>query len=106
MTNSVQEESARFRFEIIGSLLAAPPSARGELRSKLEELAAKKWRVPKSGNWVSFSVPTLERWYYRAKGNDQDPMGSLRRKVSSGGGYGQGYRVGGLLRSAVRAVLH
>lgn len=90
VTNSVQEESARFRFEIIGSLLASPPSARGELRSKLEELAAKKWRVPKSGNWVSFSVPTLERWYYRAKGNDQDPMGSLRRKVSSGGGYGQG----------------
>ena len=40
VTNSVQEESARFRFEIIGSLLAAPPSARGELRSKLEELCS------------------------------------------------------------------
>ncbi len=89
MIKNVQEEAARFRFEIIGSLLASPPTAHGELQSKLQELAAKKWREPKSGNWVSFSVPTIERWYYRAKGHDQDPMGSLRRKVTSGGGYGQ-----------------
>jgi hypothetical protein len=36
------EQWARFRFSVIGPLLAAPPE-RGELQEQLKNLAAKKW---------------------------------------------------------------
>jgi hypothetical protein len=36
------ERWARFRFSVIGPLLAAPPE-RGELQEQLKSLAAKKW---------------------------------------------------------------
>ena len=39
------EQWARFRFSVIGRLLAAPP-AWGELQGQLESLAAKKWLHP------------------------------------------------------------
>ncbi len=69
---------ARFRFSIIGPLLSAPPEG-GALKSTLEELSKKQWRHPTTGNPVSFSVSTLERWYYLAK-RGADPVGALRTK--------------------------
>src|ERR1017187_7144999 len=76
------EQRARFRFSVWGPLLAAPPQ-RGELQARLEELAAQKWRHPISGQWVEFGLSTIERWYYTALNEQQDPVAALRRKVRS-----------------------
>jgi len=73
-----QARWARFRFSIIGPLLSAPPEC-GELKSALEELSKKQWRHPTTSIPVSFSVSTLERWFYLAKRNT-DPVGALRTK--------------------------
>ena len=67
-----QAHWARFRFSIIGPLLAAPPDS-GELKQTLTELAKKQWRHPITHLPVFFSVSTLERWLYRAK-RSQDPI--------------------------------
>jgi len=67
---------ARLRFAIIGPLLAAPPE-NGELAGTLQALAARQWRHPLHGHAIQFSVPTLERWYYRAR-NAADPVAALR----------------------------
>ncbi|WP_459874122.1 helix-turn-helix domain-containing protein, partial [Endothiovibrio diazotrophicus] len=67
---------ARLRFAIIGPLLAAPPD-NGELASALKTLAARQWRHPLHGHAIQFSVPTLERWYYRAR-HAADPVAALR----------------------------
>ncbi len=75
----VHERWARLRFSIIGALLAAPP-AKGALRAALEQLAAREWRHPSTGAPVRFGVSTLERWFYRARGEQHDPVGVLRRK--------------------------
>jgi len=69
---------ARFRFSIVGPLLSCPPES-GELKALLEALSQKQWRHPITGNAVSFSVSTLERWYYRAK-KTHDPVNALRTK--------------------------
>jgi putative transposase len=70
---------AQLRFSVIGQLLAAPP-AKGELRAALEQLAAREWRHPGTGLPIRFSVSTLERWLYRARNENRDPVGVLRRK--------------------------
>jgi transposase InsO family protein len=75
----VHERWARLRFSVIGQLLAAPPE-KGALRAALEELAAREWRHPSGGVPVRFGVSTLERWFYRARNERQDPVAVLRRK--------------------------
>ena len=67
---------AQLRFAVIGPLLAAPPE-KGELAAALKDLAERHWRHPVHGQAVQFSVPTLERWYYRARSAD-DPIAALR----------------------------
>jgi hypothetical protein len=57
------EQWARFRFSVIGPLLAAPPE-RGELQEQLKNLAAKKWQHPITGQRVQFGLSTIERWFY------------------------------------------
>ena len=74
------EQWARFRFSVVGPLLAAPPQ-RGELQARLQELAAQNWRHPISGQWVQFGSSTIERWYYLALHEKQDPVAALRRKT-------------------------
>ena len=69
---------ARFRFSIIGPLLSSPPES-GELKSELQALSKKQWRHPTQGTPVSFSVSTLERWFYCAK-RTNDPVDALRTK--------------------------
>jgi len=71
---------ALLRFAVVGSLLAAPP-APGELLTALRALAATLWRHPVSGKEVRFGVSTIERWYYRARRERQDPVGVLGRKL-------------------------
>jgi putative transposase len=73
---------AQFRFSVVGPLLAAPPS-RGELQAWLDELAAKSWHHPISGQWVHFGRSTIERWYYAARNETSDPVRVLQRKVRS-----------------------
>jgi transposase InsO family protein len=71
---------ARFRFSVVGSLLSAPP-ARGELKAAIEALAAKTWTHPVSGRDVQFAAVTIERWFYVARREREDPVGALRRTV-------------------------
>jgi transposase InsO family protein len=71
---------AHLRFSVVGPLLASPPG-KGQLHERLRALADQAWRHPSSGEWVHFGVSTIERWYYRALGAKQDPVGVLRRQV-------------------------
>ena len=71
---------ARFRFSIVGPLLSSP-LARGSLKSAIRSLAAKTWSHPVTGREARFSAVTIERWYYTARGEPDDPVGALRRAV-------------------------
>jgi transposase InsO family protein len=58
-----REAVALFRSQIIGALAEAE-LARGELQSELEALSEKRFRPPGSPRTRTYSVPTLQRWYY------------------------------------------
>ncbi len=75
---------ARLRFAIIGPLLSAPPE-RGELVTRLAELAERRWRHPTTGESLRFSAKTIEHWYYQAR-EAADPIAVLERKVPSHAG--------------------
>lgn len=95
---TVHELWARLRFSVIGHLLAAPPR-RGQLQRELKALAARTWRHPVSGKPVRFGLSTIERWLRRARRENRDPLGVLRRKVRSDAG------TQGSVRLAVREAL-
>ena len=76
------ERWARFRFSVIGPLLAAPPD-RGELQEQLKSLAAKNWHHPITGQRVQFGLSTIERWFYTARNAKRDPVQALQRKIRS-----------------------
>lgn len=94
----VPERWATFRFSVIGPLLAAPP-ARGELQSKLLQLALQKWRHPVGGHWFCLGRSTIERWYYAALRQVRDPVRALQRKTRSD--RGQHPAVSGKLREQI-----
>jgi transposase InsO family protein len=71
---------ARFRFSVVGSLLAAPPP-RGTLRTALEALASRTWTHPITGTPTQVGFSTIEHWYYVAKNAAADPVRALRRKI-------------------------
>jgi putative transposase len=75
----IHERWAHLRFSIVGQLLAAPP-AKGGLRAAIAALAARQWCHPDTGETVTFGFSTIERWYYVALRERQDPVGKLRRK--------------------------
>jgi transposase InsO family protein len=75
------ERWARFRFGVVGQLLAAPP-APGELQAQLRLLAGQSWRHPLHGRPVRFGVSTIERWYYAAR-SGPDPLKALARRIRS-----------------------
>jgi transposase InsO family protein len=75
---------ARLRFQILGPLLAAPADD-GELKTRITELADRRWRNPTTGESIRFSFKTIERWWYTARGAD-DPLSALARKVPSHAG--------------------
>ncbi len=71
---------ARFRFSVVGALLSAPPP-RGELKAAIGSLAGKTWTHPVSGRDVRFADATIERWFYIARRERNDPVAVLRRAV-------------------------
>jgi transposase InsO family protein len=71
---------ARFRFSVVGPLLSCPP-ARGELQDALQDLAAKIWTHPVTGRDTCFASGTIERWYYTARHEKDDPVRALQRAV-------------------------
>jgi putative transposase len=71
---------ARFRFSVVGSLLSSPP-AHGALKTAIGGLAEKTWTHPVTGRDVQFSAVTIERWYYTALRQHDDPVAALRRAV-------------------------
>jgi transposase InsO family protein len=91
---------ARLRFSIIGPLLASPPE-RGDLGGEIRKLAQKTWRHPISGEAARFGPSTIERWYYTARNERQDPVGALRRRVRKDAGHAAG--VSAALGQALRA---
>jgi putative transposase len=97
---SLHDRWAELRFAIVGPLLASPPS-RGELVLVLEALATRTWVHPATGEPVSFGVPTIERWYYRARNAGFDRVGALRKKVRKDSGTHPSMTSS--LRSALRA---
>ncbi len=70
---------ARLRFSIIGPLLASPPEA-GDLKRRIDELAARPWKHPQTGEALRVSFKTIERWFYAAR-DQSDPIAALARKV-------------------------
>jgi putative transposase len=73
-------EWACFRFSVIGQLLSDPP-ARGELKTAIRALAERTWHHPVSECNVQFAAATIERWYYIARREEDDPVRALRRAV-------------------------
>src|SRR6516165_5746514 len=83
------ERWARFRFSVIGPLLAAPPD-RGELQEQLKSLAAKKWHHPITGQRVQFGLSTIELfrcflWLVSELANVWDSQVELAGSVVGGG---------------------
>jgi transposase InsO family protein len=72
---------SRFRFLVVGPLLADPPAA-GELQAALETLAQRAWIHPTSGQPTHFAFSTIERWYYQAR-DAHDPIAVLKRQTRS-----------------------
>jgi transposase InsO family protein len=70
----------RIRFTVIGPLLSAPPPS-GQLRLEIEALSKKSWRHPTTGQPMRFGPSTIERWYYKARSSEKDPIQALRRRV-------------------------
>ncbi len=60
------ERVAHFRAQLLGPLLVGELQ-RGELRAGLRELSGKPVRPPGSCVSRTYSVATLERWYYRCR---------------------------------------
>lgn len=75
-----KEKWAHFRFSVIGPLLAAPPIY-GGVKVELGHLAEKLWQHPITGQWGQFGRSTIERWYYKALHEPNDPVEALARKV-------------------------
>ena len=73
------EEVALFRSTVIGSLLRRELD-RGELRAELQTLSQTRLRPPESEHTKCFSIPTLERWYYRYR---KQGLSGLRPKPRS-----------------------
>ncbi len=67
------EEIAIFRAQIIGAL-SRQELSRGELRAALRALQKTLFRPPDSKTTRTFSVPTLERWYYRYRRSGLDGL--------------------------------
>lgn len=73
------ERWGRFRFCVVGSLLAAARSDQ-TLKREFEELAGREWKHPVTGNPLRLGVSTIERWYYGAVRAKSDPVKALGRK--------------------------
>lgn len=92
------ERWAPLRFAVVGPLLAAPPP-KGQLGVEILKLTHKQWRHPRTAEPIGFGFSTIERWYYRSRNENKDPVGVLRRAVRKDRGESQ-------LTQAQKTVLH
>lgn len=76
---------AAFRFSVVGSLLSGQLE-RGELKERFTELAKQNWKHPITAEPFTVGASTIERWFYKAKANDRDPVAALERPVQQGAG--------------------
>jgi len=84
-THPLPMATARMRFLVIGTLLAAPPDP-GELSKAIGALAARSWPSPTNPKeQVQFASSTIERWYYQARKAD-DPVAVLARRTRADAG--------------------
>jgi transposase len=51
----------------------------GQLESELNSLAAKKWKHPISGRWVTLGRSTIQRWYYIVRKNPRARLRGLSK---------------------------
>lgn len=79
------EALALYRSEIVGALVQRELD-HGELAAALEELSKQRFRTPRSHGSRTYSVPTLERWYYAFK---KGGLAALRPKMRSDKGRGR-----------------
>ena len=76
---------ARFRFSVIGELLACPPE-KGQLQKAIKRLAGKNYQHPTDiDRRIALGASTIERWYYKAKAAS-DPISALGRKIRADAG--------------------
>jgi transposase InsO family protein len=78
------EEIALFRSEVIGALTRRDLS-RGGLRAVLRELSQQRFRPPRCARARTFSVPTLERWYYAYRRGGLTALHPQRRRNAGRG---------------------
>jgi putative transposase len=67
------EAVAIFRSEIVGALTRRDLD-HGDLAAELKRLAEERYRQPGAERTRTYSVPTLERWYYAYKANSLDAL--------------------------------
>ncbi len=79
MATSPHDAWARFKFAVVGPLLAGPPDP-GDLRTALQALSERTWSHPITEARVRFGFSTIERWYYAAR-SASNPVDDLRRSV-------------------------
>lgn len=94
---------ALFRFGVISPLLTSPPDA-GELAERLDALAEQSYQHPTTHVPARFGRSTLERWFYAAKNEPNQPVNALTRKVHALAGKHP--KVHEVLRVAVEAQHH
>ena len=76
---------ARFRFSVIGELLACPPE-KGQLQTAIRRLSQNSYQHPiDPDRRIAFGASTIERWYYKAKAAS-DPISALGRKIRTDAG--------------------
>lgn len=78
------EEVAIFRAEIVGALVRSDLGW-GELKPGLEALSKQRFRPPSSKTTRTYSVPTLQRWYYAYKNKGLEGLKPKRRKDAGHG---------------------
>lgn len=82
------DQWARFRFTVVGPLLASPPE-KGKLRAALMALSKKQWKHPITSKTVFFSFSTIERWFYQVRSH-HNPMQVLKTKRREDAGKSRG----------------
>lgn len=78
------EQIALFRATVIGAL-ATRELDRGELRAALLALSKQRFRPPNAPRTRTFSVTTLERWYYAYRRDGLDALTPRRRRDAGRG---------------------
>ena len=78
-TKDPAEAIALYRSHIIG-ILVRREMEHGDLARALAELSTQRFMPPRSHSNRTYSVPTLERWYYAFKGGGLDALMPKARK--------------------------